>query len=175
MAQRLSKEDWLEHGLKCLSKSGPASLKADVLAKALKVSRGSFYWHFKDLLDFHSALLNFWQLQTTSNVIVDIEEKKDPKARLSELMKKAFSADNRLERSIRAWAIQSKSVAETVDTVDQQRIRYIEKLIINTDIATNQIKDRAEFIYSAYLGWIMLNNRAMKPESIAALADLMQR
>ena len=49
MTDQLSADDWISQGLKALAKSGFTALKADPLAKAMGVSRGSFYWHFADL------------------------------------------------------------------------------------------------------------------------------
>ena len=57
MADQLSARDWLDQGLKALAKSGFTSLKAEPLAKAMGVSRGSFYWHFADIAAFHAAVL----------------------------------------------------------------------------------------------------------------------
>ena len=43
MVDQLSAQDWLNQGLKTLAKSGFTALKAEPLAKAMGVSRGSFY------------------------------------------------------------------------------------------------------------------------------------
>ena len=43
MADQLSAKDWIDEGLKALVKHGFTALKAEPLAKALGVSRGSFY------------------------------------------------------------------------------------------------------------------------------------
>ena len=52
MTEQLSAGDWISQGLKALAESGFTALKADPLAKAMGVSRGSFYWHFADLAAF---------------------------------------------------------------------------------------------------------------------------
>jgi AcrR family transcriptional regulator len=43
---RLTKSDWIEHGLRTLARDGANALKVGPMATQLKVSRGSFYWHF---------------------------------------------------------------------------------------------------------------------------------
>ena len=58
MDKRLTKMQWLDHGLKTLAHSGASLLKAGTLAKSLGVTRGSFYWHFADVEDFHRQLLS---------------------------------------------------------------------------------------------------------------------
>src|SRR5271166_2476814 len=52
MNDRLTKEDWIRHGLRTLANEGAHALKVGPMATKLKVSRGSFYWHFRDIPDF---------------------------------------------------------------------------------------------------------------------------
>ena len=54
MSDRLTKSDWIDHGLRTLANDGPNALKVGPMATTLKVSRGSFYWHFRDIADFRS-------------------------------------------------------------------------------------------------------------------------
>src|SRR5689334_18004652 len=49
MSDRLAAADWVKAGLKALAADGVGALKADLLAKSLGISRGSFYWHFADI------------------------------------------------------------------------------------------------------------------------------
>ena len=60
MSDQLSAKDWVDEGLKALASRGFTALKAEPLAKALRVSRGSFYWHFADIAAFHAAILARW-------------------------------------------------------------------------------------------------------------------
>ena len=55
MTDQLSAKDWLDQGLKALAHSGFTALKAEPLAKAMGVSRGSFYWHFSDMMAYRAA------------------------------------------------------------------------------------------------------------------------
>lgn len=48
---------WLEAGYQIFSKEGPAGLKVDVLARAVGISRSSFYHLFGDLDVFQEKLL----------------------------------------------------------------------------------------------------------------------
>src|ERR1700680_636047 len=64
MNDRLTKSDWIEHGLRTLASEGANALKVGPMAAKLKVSRGSFYWHFKDIADFRSQVLRSWRERT---------------------------------------------------------------------------------------------------------------
>ena len=73
MTDQLSAKDWLDQGLKTLAKSGFTALKAEPLAKAMGVSRGSFYWHFADIGAFHAAILKHWREVAAEQIIADVE------------------------------------------------------------------------------------------------------
>ena len=55
MTDRLTKSDWISHGLATLAKDGANALKVGPMADGLKVSRGSFYWHFRGHRRFSRA------------------------------------------------------------------------------------------------------------------------
>src|SRR5260370_20230907 len=88
MNDRLTKSDWIKHGLRTLANDGANALKVGPMATRLKVSRGSFYWHFRDIADFRSQLLRSWQERATDQVIQELDEKAQPD-RLKHLMKRA--------------------------------------------------------------------------------------
>ncbi|MGI9498851.1 MAG: helix-turn-helix domain-containing protein, partial [Geminicoccaceae bacterium] len=45
---RLQRDDWIAAALAVLVESGVEAVQITVLAKRLKVTRGSFYWHFEN-------------------------------------------------------------------------------------------------------------------------------
>ena len=92
MADQLSAKDWLDLGLKTLAKSGFTALKAEPLAKAMGVSRGSFYWHFADIGAFHAAILAHWRNVAADQVIARLEADSDPENPLPLLLRRAFSS-----------------------------------------------------------------------------------
>ena len=73
MGDQLSVQDWLDQGLKTLAKGGFTALKAEPLAKAMGVSRGSFYWHFADISAFHAAILKHWREIAAEQIIAGVE------------------------------------------------------------------------------------------------------
>src|SRR6478609_3585748 len=96
MTDQLSAKDWLDQGLKTLAESGFTALKADPLAKAMGVSRGSFYWHFADIAAFHAALLKRWREIAAEQIIADVEADSDEP--LKALLRRTFGARLDLER-----------------------------------------------------------------------------
>lgn len=149
---RLTRSAWLDHGLRILARQGADALKVGALAAGLNVSRGSFYWHFKDISDFRRQLLKRWQERTTDQVIEGIDASIAGTARLTHLMKLAFNEDRSLDRSIRAMASTDAGIARMVASVDARRIAYMAKLLVEAGLESPRALPRAEFLYWAYIG-----------------------
>ena len=73
MTKRLTVQDWIDFAVRTLAHEGFDALKADVLARKLGVSRGSFYWHFTDLGAFHARVIEQWKQVATEAIIADVE------------------------------------------------------------------------------------------------------
>src|SRR5262249_56196048 len=106
-----------ERGLGAVGNEGGRGLKVGPMAAKLKVSRGSFYWHFRDIADFRSQILRSWQERMTDQVIQEIAGKAEPD-RLKHLMRRAFLVKRSLDRAIRSWAAEDEGVATIVASVD---------------------------------------------------------
>lgn len=168
MNDRLTKSDWLKQGLRTLRNDGPNALKVVPMAAKLKVSRGSFYWHFQDIADFRSQLLQSWQERTTDQVIQELETEKAEPDRVKRLMRRGFTGKRGLDRAIRSWAAEDSDVARIVAAVDAKRVAYIAKLLVAAGVESRRALHRASFLYWAYLGQpIVMDSRHA---SITALA-----
>src|SRR6202163_4418967 len=104
MADQLSAKDWLDQGLRTLAESGFTALKAEPLAKAMGVSRGSFYWHFADIGAYHAAILKHWREVAAEQVIANLEATADHDNPLALLLRRSFRSKPALESAVRTWA-----------------------------------------------------------------------
>lgn len=152
MSERLTSLDWIKHGLRTLASQGSAGLKVAPMAATLKVSRGSFYWHFRDIADFERHLLQCWQDATTEQVIRELEAGRSRPERLKYLIQRAFRGTRHLDRAIRAWAATDVRAACVVASVDARRVAYIAELLETAGVAPTRAASRAAFMYWAYLG-----------------------
>ena len=169
---RLTREQWIAHGLRTLAREGASALKTGMLAEGLNVSRGSFYWHFESISDFRSQLLATWQERATDGVIREIDSSITGPARLTYLMKLAFEEDRSLDRAFRSWAASDADAAKVVATVDARRVAYIAKLLCESGVDARVSMPRAEFIYWAYIGQSSVMNSAHGSITEADLGDL---
>src|SRR5262249_23875739 len=120
MEQRLGPMDWIDAGLRALARSGFTALKADMLAKSLGVSRGSFYCHFADGGAFQPGVRKRWREVAVKNIVGEIEGTGGD--RLQALLRRGFSARLTLESAVRAWGFADQKVRTAVDTVDAERV-----------------------------------------------------
>ena len=172
---RLSKTQWLDHGLEALATSGFTALKADKLAKSLGVSRGSFYWHFKNLADFHTAVLQRWQERTVTIPISDVEASGTSGASNIEALIQLAAGDSlQLERAVRAWADSSERVKEAVEQVDQQRVAYLEQTLLDMGLGAESATARAYLIYYAFLGQMVFYQPISTENRQAVIQELIR-
>jgi len=181
MKNRLTKLQWLDHGLEVLAATGAGALKAEPLSRSLGVTRGSFYWHFVDIHAFHRELLLLWKKRACDDVIAEIDNERPGSDKLRALLSIAMVNDQKLERAVRSWAIQSKNVAESVAFVDNVRLDYLIQIlgsshIDDNEIKVREIKIRAELIYWSWLGRMMVANNTgeWSQEEISKVANLFQ-
>ncbi|MEW9918436.1 TetR family transcriptional regulator [Marimonas sp. MJW-29] len=124
---RLSPEKWIDAGLDALAASGPAALAAEPLARRLGTTKGSFYWHFKDVPAFQSALIDTWRTRAVSSLAQAVAGSDSPDQRLRTLGRKVLQ--DRQEAALRIWALSSKDVAGMLSELDTERVTYISLLL----------------------------------------------
>src|ERR1700716_3420536 len=129
MTEQLSAKDWLDQGLKALAETGFTALKAEPLAKAMGVSRGSFYWHFADISAFHAAVLKHWREIATEEIIAGVEAASGGEDPLAVLLRRVFGERLTIESAVRTWASVDPAARAAVQAIDRRRLGYIEGLM----------------------------------------------
>ncbi|MCU0829610.1 MAG: TetR/AcrR family transcriptional regulator [Tabrizicola sp.] len=168
----LTREDWLNQALTELKARGHGALKAQPLAKSLNVTRGSFYHHFDSLSDFHTAVIDHWSRQSSGQIIQAAQAAADPCKALDDLLQTTFRSGQALERAIRAWSTVQPLVAKAVATVDHDRIGVAEALLIRGGVAAIKAKPRAQLLYWAAIGRLMMPYPAESVLSSAEISDI---
>ena len=152
MTSRLTARAWIDFALRTLAHGGVEALKADLLARKLGVSRGSFYWHFSDLAAFHDKVIERWRETTTEAIIADLEHFGAAEERLTALLRRAFGQRAVLEVQMRTWAENNAAARRAVSEVDRRRREYIERMLVEAGIASPLAATRAQLLYWSYLG-----------------------
>lgn len=151
---KVSREDWLRIGLQKLIESGIESVRVEPLARLLNVTRGSFYWHFKNRDDWLEAILQEWKVYKTQKIIETVEViAENPNAKLLKLFALIAEDDDRLERAVRVWAMKDERAATAIAEIDQRRLDYAQKLFYQLGFSEADARIRARIAYSVRLSW----------------------
>lgn len=156
-SQRLDETHWIEAALDLLAESGVDAVRVEPLARTLGVTKGSFYWHFKDRADLLSRMLAAWRRRATARIIERLDQEPDRDAewrlrRLADLPRDGARAERgaNLELAIRLWAKRDAAAAAAIAEIDKQRLDYITQLMRRPDANPAEGGTRA-FLFYAYL------------------------
>jgi AcrR family transcriptional regulator len=174
MADQLSAKDWLDQGLRTLARHGFTALKAEPLAKAMGVSRGSFYWHFADIGAFHAAILAHWREVSGEQIIADLEAAADRDNPLRLLVRRAFGTKPALENAVRIWATVDPAARAAVRSIDARRLNYVESMFRASGLSAETARARAQILYWAFLGYASSDKPLPPKRQAAMLAELLR-
>jgi AcrR family transcriptional regulator len=146
--RRLNSEDWLRAALDALAKLGIEGVRVLPLAKALGVSRGSFYWHFKNRRELLDRLLEYWDRWSTETVIQQLSSRSyGAKERIWALIELIENQGlGRYDPAIRAWATYDRRAAAAVRGVDRKRIAFVTGLFREAGFPAEQAEARARLL-----------------------------
>jgi AcrR family transcriptional regulator len=129
-ATRTTREAWVGAGLRALGEGGPTGVRVEPLAAALGVSKGGFYWQFKDRHELLGTVLERWESVSVDEVIARVEEEGDARAKLRRLFALAAGGAEllRADLAVRDWARHDEVVARRLRRVDNRRMDYMRGL-----------------------------------------------
>ncbi|MGL5872609.1 MAG: TetR/AcrR family transcriptional regulator [Xenococcaceae cyanobacterium] len=165
---KLGKQDWIECGLEVLADRGVEAIKVEPLAKLLNVTKGSFYWHFKNREKLLDAILQEWVRVETNGIIDRVEELGgDAKKKLLNLFEIASEDDGKVENAIRAWATKDSKVANILDRIDKKRLEYTRDLFLQIGFTPTEAIVRAQMAYYALVGEFTIGIRGDRTKRLA--------
>ena len=174
-AARKTKTDWMQAARELLAEGGINAVRVEPLARALGVTKGSFYWHFADRPTFHQALLEYWEAQGTSGVIEAVESSNlPPKGKLGLLWSLTSSEELGAELAIRDWARRDDAAQAAVARVDNKRMTYLCQLYGEVGFTTDEAEARSLLAYSLLIGnHFIASDDDSKQEAVRAALRLL--
>src|SRR5436305_7238523 len=152
---RTPRSKWIEQGLRALAAGGPDAVRIELLARALGVTRGGFYWHFDHRRALLEEILDMWERASVDEVIERIEsEGGDARAKLRRLSTLAASSDEplRIDLAVRDWARRERTVAERLRRVDNRRMDYMRSLFGAFCPNDDEVEVRCLLAFSLFIG-----------------------
>lgn len=151
---RTPRAKWIELASQALAAGGPEAVRVDLLAKALGVTRGGFYWHFESRGALLEEILDAWERTSTDEVIERVEsEGGDPRAKVRRAGVLTFSPDLLpVDLAVRDWARRDPAVAERLRRVDNRRMDYARSLFRGFCDNDDEVEARAMLAFSLAVG-----------------------
>lgn len=153
----LDRSGWIEAAIEMLAEQGVQGMRIEVLAKNFGVTKGSFYWHFKDRQDLYDAVLETWRdgrLRDIHKQTLATPGKEDEQ--LLHLIEVYGSTRNRkgisIELAVREWARRDMHAAAIVEQVDSGRLECTRKLFLARGVADDEAKSRSLLLYAYVFG-----------------------
>lgn len=140
-----------------LAEEGIAGLRVEVLAKRLKVTKGSFYWHFTDRRDLLMAVLAQWKDGRIRDIIK--QTRAQPGRELEQIYHviDVYSASRSrrgmmIELAVRDWARRDAEAAAIVAEVDDVRLRCARDLFLACGVPMDEASSRCMLLYAYVFG-----------------------
>lgn len=171
----LDRAVWTKAASEILAEHGIEGLRVETLAKRLGVTKGSFYWHFKDRRDLHDAVLTHWK----EGRINDIRKqtRAEPRQEIAALLHTidvyASPRSRRgipIELAVRDWARRDAVAAQIVEEVDAERLACTYRLFMACGLGDAEAKARSVMLYAYVFGVSLMRCERFVPD-LAALKE----
>jgi AcrR family transcriptional regulator len=154
---RLGPQDWLAMARRMLIAEGVDRVKVERIAARLGVTRGGFYWHFKNRQALLDGLLREWERANTDAFIAAIQAApprlEDRILKLFTIWIEAKEFDVGFEIAVRNWARTSKKVNRAVHRADARRLEFIQSLFEAAGYDKGEAPVRARVLYYTQIGY----------------------
>lgn len=154
---QLDRDAWIAEAIDVLAAEGISGLRVEVLAKRLGVTKGSFYWHFKDRQDLLGEALAVWKDGRIRDIAKQTRVTPGKEAQQILHLIEVYSASrNRkgmlIELAVRDWAKRDAGVAAVVSEVDAFRFKSARDLFLRCGLTVKEASSRSLLLYAYVFG-----------------------
>lgn len=144
---------WIEGALEVIAQDGAQAIKVERLARQIGVSKGSFYWFFRDLDDLRMRAFNHWCMAYNDSVFLAARASTGtPAQRLAQLVKGVFRSElGRYDAAMRTWALQDRGIAQKLAAVDAERLALLTDLFGAGCQNPSEAEQNAHLFYRAFI------------------------
>jgi AcrR family transcriptional regulator len=147
-------------GFTFLGEEGIQGIKIDRMAERLGVTKGSFYWHFKDLDDFLQAVAEKWAGEMGNRYLESAGSwDEHPSARLRNRLRTYLSRRVRtLEREMRNWARTDERARAALEATDRMIFAQITTDLREIGFSPAEAEWRASLVFYASIGYAAVDH-----------------
>jgi AcrR family transcriptional regulator len=154
---RTPAESWVAAAFSQLAEGGSDTVRVEALANRLEVTKGSFYWHFRDRRALVDRMLDSWEHGVVDTVIGAVDSTQGTtRERLRRLF--GLAADYAtpesmgVELAIREWARRDERVAVRLRRVDDRRMAYMRSLFGELSADPDDVEARCLIAFALFVG-----------------------
>ena len=154
---QLDRNAWVVAATDVLAEEGIAGLRVEVLAKRLKVTKGSFYWHFQDRRDLLMAVLQLWKEGRIRDILKQTRAQPGHEIEQIYHVIDVYSTSRSrrgamIELAVRDWARRDTDAAAIVAEVDDTRLRCARELFLACGVPMEEASSRCMLLYAYVFG-----------------------
>lgn len=162
---RLDAAAWIASAFDAVADGGIDAVRVEPLAKALAITKGSFYWHFADRRALLDAMLAAWTEGRIAAIREQAAARGAPDAVLRDLAdlytRHANIRGLAIELAIRSYARNEEAAAKAVRSVDRERLRHVGELFAALGWPRAEAQARAILFYSYLFGQSLLDAKVV--------------
>ncbi|MWA05569.1 TetR family transcriptional regulator [Actinomadura sp. LD22] len=157
---RMARRDWVEAGYQELARTGERGVAITSLAARLGVTKGSFYWHFKDRGELMRALLDRWAHERTDEMLgLALGSTGDPRERLRRIQALGREIAP-VDRAMRLWAQHDPAAEEAVRHADRALLGHIAACLEGLGFGADDARLRALLMLRSWVGGYLVPSGA---------------
>lgn len=139
--------------LEVIAIEGVGGVKVELLADRLGITKGSFYWHFRDRQDLIESALELWYRLATADIIERLDRVDDPEQRLRALFAESFGdvVNGPIEALLLAQ-VDDPVVGPVIARATTARLEFLSRTYRDLGLSRGQALARARLAYGAYIG-----------------------
>lgn len=154
---KLSADDWAQAALDAMTRGGVSAVSVEAIARKMNVTKGSFYWHFRNRSALLKAAMQLWERRETDEIIALADSISDPRKRIQEVFRAATRSSNagRLMLALAA-ASDEPEITEFMHRATARRLDFLTDCYQSLGQAPEEARRWATFAYSTFVGSLQL-------------------
>ena len=166
--ESLTRDDWISGAWDMLGVYGLDGVRVEPLARRLGVTKGSFYWHFKDRQQLVEALLDRWFLIWDDQMSPRMEQAADPADRVWALFESVVGRVTRGQTvSLRMLSHSDADVARRIEERDAQRLAFLMEQLVAIGFSSDEARVRGQVYQTIMTGEYLRSGGLPLEERIA--------
>ena len=148
-----SREDWINTALLRLSREGIQGITIDALCNELNLTKGSFYWHFKNRQALLLAMADSYA-ENTQKVYDNVRASGlSDEEQIKQTGSKSVNLEwGHVDRAMRIWAQSCEETAIAVKKTDRAILKFMEEKFSNLGVPADKVPALARVTLATSVG-----------------------